>query len=204
MTTQAYDTYSPMAGRRRHQPPSTPTAVTRNALLAASGRKGLEGHQFGLLRPTNGSGGTDDLRVFYAGSIDLPKRTCVSMVGAGEVSNAGWQRAGRLAREPIEGGVVIVSGLAKGVDTAAMTGAIDCGGKTIGVIGTPLNQAYPAENGPLFKRRFGGIISCLSPSQTAKPHSGAIFPSAIASWLRSPTRRSLLRRQTRPAPCIKQ
>lgn len=146
---QASDYYSPMARRSRYQPPSNPTAVTLKALLAECGRKGLEENQFDLLRPTNSSGGKDDVRVFYAGSIDLLKPKCVSIVGTREVSDAGWQRAWRLARELADSGVVIVSGLAKGVDTAAMTSAIECGGKTIGVIGTPLNKAYPAENGPL-------------------------------------------------------
>jgi DNA processing protein len=42
-----------------------------------------------------------------------------------------------------------VSGLAKGVDTAALTAAIEAGGRTIAVIGTPLSKAYPAENARL-------------------------------------------------------
>jgi DNA processing protein len=46
-------------------------------------------------------------------------------------------------------GFTIVSGLAKGIDTAAMTSAINHGGSVIGVIGTPLDTAYPRENSKL-------------------------------------------------------
>src|SRR5205814_51885 len=44
---------------------------------------------------------------------------------------------------------VIVSGLARGIDTAALMGAIEKGGRTVAVIGTPLDKAYPAENADL-------------------------------------------------------
>jgi DNA processing protein len=54
-----------------------------------------------------------------------------------------------LSRELVEAGFVVVSGLALGVDTAAHAAAIEAGGSTIGVIGTPLDRAYPAENAGL-------------------------------------------------------
>jgi DNA processing protein len=51
-----------------------------------------------------------------------------------------------LARELVSAGVVIVSGLAKGVDTEALTAAMEAGGKVVAVIGTPIDRSYPAEN----------------------------------------------------------
>ena len=42
-----------------------------------------------------------------------------------------------------------MSGLARGIDTGALTGALDSGGSVVGVIGTPINQAYPPENSKL-------------------------------------------------------
>ena len=86
---------------------------------------------------------------YYRGQIELAESRCVSVVGARKVSENGMKRASRLARELVEAGFTIVSGLAKGVDTAAMEAAITAQGKTIGVIGTPINQVYPKENASL-------------------------------------------------------
>jgi DNA processing protein len=70
----------------------------------------------------------------------------VAIIGSRKVSEAGLRRTGKLARELVDAGVTIVSGLAEGVDAAAHTSAIDAGGKTIAVIGTPLDVVYPAKN----------------------------------------------------------
>jgi broad specificity phosphatase PhoE len=61
----------------------------------------------------------DSMSLYYAGDISLIKRPCVSIVGIRKATPPGLQRASRLARELVEHGVVIVSGLAKGIDTAA-------------------------------------------------------------------------------------
>jgi DNA processing protein len=84
--------------------------------------------------------------LYYAGDAALVASPLVAIVGTRDVSPAGAARAERLARELVEAHVVVVSGLAKGVDTHALTSAIKCGGRTIAVIGTPLDKAYPAEN----------------------------------------------------------
>jgi len=73
----------------------------------------------------------------------------VSIVGTREASRGGLNRASRLARELAAKGVVVLSGLARGIDTAAHWAAIDAGGRTIAVLGTPLDQTYPRENAEL-------------------------------------------------------
>jgi DNA processing protein len=73
----------------------------------------------------------------------------VSIIGAREASSDGLRRATKRARELVARGVVVVSGLAKGIDTAAHRSAIEAGGKTVAVIGTPLDQSYPRENAEL-------------------------------------------------------
>lgn len=73
----------------------------------------------------------------------------VSIVGSRKASEDGLRRASRLARELAARGIAIVSGLAKGIDAAAHRGAIDAGGSTVAVIGTPLDQTYPREHAEL-------------------------------------------------------
>jgi len=90
-----------------------------------------------------------NITLYYAGDIGLLSRPGVSIVGTRKATSHGRARAARLARELVERGVVIVSGLAKGIDTTAHQTALESGGQSIAVIGTPLSKASPAENGPL-------------------------------------------------------
>lgn len=76
----------------------------------------------------------------------------VSIVGSRKASADALRRARSLTRLLVKDGVVIVSGLAEGIDTAAHLQAIESGGKTIGVIGTPLDQSFPAANRALQER----------------------------------------------------
>ena len=76
--------------------------------------------------------------------IDAPKR--IAIVGSRKVSEDGIRRTKKLVKILVDAGFTIVSGLAKGVDTVAHTTAIECGGNTIAVIGTPITEYYPPEN----------------------------------------------------------
>lgn len=70
----------------------------------------------------------------------------VAVVGTRNPSDEGVARTRRLVRSLIGDDFTIVSGLAKGIDTAAHTAAIEQGGRTIAVLGTPLSKSYPAIN----------------------------------------------------------
>lgn len=83
---------------------------------------------------------------YYEGDIGLAELPSISIVGSRKASEDGIKRARKLARELVSSKYAIVSGLAKGIDTAAMTSAIQHGGKVIGVIGTPIDEYYPKEN----------------------------------------------------------
>ena len=116
--------------------------------------------------------GNSGVSVWSSGDISLLRSPCVAIVGARNVSTEGAARARRLGRELARAGIVVVSGLAKGVDTEALTAAIEAGGKTIAVIGTPISQAYPAQN----KRLQEAIYSShLLISQFAE--GKRVFPS---------------------------
>lgn len=88
--------------------------------------------------------------LYYRGNLDLlSMQTRVAIVGSRSASDDGVRRARRLAKCLVQDGVVVVSGLARGIDTAAHQAAIAAGGRTIGVIGTPISEAYPPENAQL-------------------------------------------------------
>lgn len=88
--------------------------------------------------------------LYYRGDwtlADIPR--AVAVVGTRNPSDDGVRRAKKLVRSLVEDGVVIVSGLAKGIDTVAHQTALEAGGKTIAVIGTPISEVYPKENAAL-------------------------------------------------------
>lgn len=76
----------------------------------------------------------------------ISQRPRVAIVGSRKATDDGLKRARKVARLVVEAGGVVVSGLAAGVDTTAHKTAIDLGGKTIAVIGTAINECYPASN----------------------------------------------------------
>jgi DNA processing protein len=81
--------------------------------------------------------------LYYQGAWELTETRSIALVGSRKASEDGVRRARRLARELVERDFTIVSGLAEGIDIAAHTSAIESGGRTIAVIGTPLGVFYP-------------------------------------------------------------
>ncbi len=93
-------------------------------------------------------------------------KTAVAVVGCRRASYCGLQQAGRLAQGLSSRGVCVVSGLARGIDTAAHSGALAGGsGGTVAVLGSGLLSMYPPENKALAKAiaRNGAVVSefCL-------------------------------------------
>lgn len=74
---------------------------------------------------------------------------CIAVVGSRRCSTYGRNVAEKLSRELAERGVTIISGLARGIDSAAHRGAIEGGGLTVAVMGTGLDSVYPKENSKL-------------------------------------------------------
>ena len=90
--------------------------------------------------------------LYYQGSLDLLSSASVSVVGSRKPTDEGRRRARKIARLLVENDFTVMSGLATGIDTEAHQAAIDAGGRTISVIGTSLNEAYPKENADIQKR----------------------------------------------------
>lgn len=116
-----------------------------------------------------------DMRLFYSGDLTLLDRPCVAIVGTRQVSEEGQRRTARLARELVAHGVVVVSGLAYGVDAVAHRTAIEAGGRTIAVIGTPLQKASPSENARLQEDIYSGHL-LISQFEDGAPTYRTNFP----------------------------
>ena len=93
-------------------------------------------------------------QIHSVGDLLLIEQPRIAIVGARKVTQEGRRRAAQLARDCARAGVVVVSGLAEGIDYAAHTSAIDHGGKTIAVIGTPLDKVYPPKHAGLQRRIY--------------------------------------------------
>jgi DNA processing protein len=92
-------------------------------------------------------------RLYACGDISLLNAMArVAVVGSRNASLPGRKRVARLVNALIERDVVIVSGLAAGIDTAAHEETLHRGGRTIAVLGTPLDEAHPPSNASLQRR----------------------------------------------------
>ena len=88
--------------------------------------------------------------IYCVGSMQIPL-PCprVSVIGTREPTKEGISAAEHVTKILVENNVIIVGGLAKGIDTVGHKTAINNGGRTVAIIGTPLNKAYPKENAKL-------------------------------------------------------
>jgi DNA processing protein len=114
--------------------------------------------------------------VLYAkgerGLFDFPS---LAIVGCRKSSVYGMTMAEKFAKDLSDYGLVVVSGLARGIDTAAHHGALKVNGKTVAVLGTGLTEIYPAENKRLFEAIADkGLVVSEFP-MSAKP-SASHFP----------------------------
>jgi DNA processing protein len=93
---------------------------------------------------------------------ELPaSEPAIAIVGSRRASTYGLTTTERLARELAESGITVVSGMARGIDTAAHRGTLKGGGRSIGVLGCGIDILYPAENRQLFSgiQEKGALVS---------------------------------------------
>ena len=113
--------------------------------------------------------------LFVRGDLGLLTRPAVAIVGSRDHSSYGAEVCRAVALGVARRGIVVVSGLARGLDAVAHTGALDAGGGTIGVLGNGLDQVYPAANRELYERviESGLLLTEFAPGD--RPHAGS-FP----------------------------
>jgi DNA processing protein len=110
---------------------------------------------------------------------------CVAVVGSRKCSTYGENASEMLARDLAANGVCVVSGLARGIDTAAHRGAIAAKGKTIAVLGTGIDAVYPKENVKLAGQILdaGGAIVSQFPLNTPPLRDNFPYRNRIISGL---------------------
>ena len=104
-------------------------------------------------------------------SPEMLERPAVAIVGARACSGYGASVARSLARELAAAGLVVVSGLARGVDGETHRGALDAGGTTVAVLGCGIDRDYPAAHADLARRiaETGLIVSEYAPGVEPAP-----------------------------------
>ncbi len=108
--------------------------------------------------------------LFALGRLELLGPPGMAIVGTREPTEYGRETTRRLAAELTGAGYVVVSGMAKGIDAAAHTAALEAGGDTVGVLGHGIDLVYPRENARLFQavRERGLLLTELPPGEEPK------------------------------------
>jgi DNA processing protein len=118
----------------------------------------------------------------WQGCFDAP---CIAVIGSRRCSTYGENASEMLSRDLAERGVCIVSGFARGIDTAAHRGALRGKGKTIAVLGTGIDNVYPKENAKLVDEILasGGAIVSQFPLETPPLKENFPYRNRIISGL---------------------
>lgn len=103
--------------------------------------------------------------LWIRGRVLAADALAIAVVGARRASGYGMEVAERLAYDLAIRGVTIVSGMARGIDTAAHRGALAAGGRTLAVLGCGVDRVYPPENGGLAREieARGAVLSQFPP-----------------------------------------
>ncbi len=113
--------------------------------------------------------------LFAVGELALAERPVLAVVGSRDHTAYGEAVARTVSAQAARAGIVVVSGMARGLDAVAHAAALDAGGTTIGVLGNGIGVIYPAANRALYERvaARGLLLTEFPPGE--RPHAGS-FP----------------------------
>ncbi len=99
--------------------------------------------------------------LYFRGEFPIQSIQSIAVVGTHNATAAGIEKAVQIGTALAKRKVVVVSGLARGIDSAAHIGAVKGGGKTYAIFGAGLNNIYPSENVPLAEQisKSGALIT---------------------------------------------
>lgn len=115
--------------------------------------------------------------LYYKGEILEKDQNAIAVVGTRKMTGYGKAVTTQFVEELVNGGLTIVSGLARGVDSQAHQTALDFAGRTIAVLGGGLNNIYPPENGSLASKIINGSGAVISEYPPDCPSLPGNFPS---------------------------
>ena len=124
--------------------------------------------------------------LYFYGKIPQNVVKTVAIVGSRHNTKYGKEVAYKLAYELAKRGVIVVSGLAYGIDSIAHQAALDAGGTTIAILGTPINQIYPKNHVGLAKdiiNNGGAVMSEYAPGSKVYPKTSFLERNRIISGL---------------------
>jgi DNA processing protein len=118
------------------------------------------------------------------GNLPLETVPRVAMVGSRSPSPSGRALAYEMGRGLAKGGVVVVSGLARGIDAAAQQGCVDAGGSTVGFLGCGIDVIYPRSSRELAERIpvRGAVVSEYPPGSQPLPYRFVLRNRLIAAY----------------------
>jgi DNA processing protein len=122
------------------------------------------------------------IALYVKGALAAKDKNAVAMVGSRQTTHYGIETARKLAYQLAYVGVTVVSGGARGIDTASHQGALSAKGRTVCVLGTGINIVFPPENNDLFERiaENGAVITQYPFNRNADKQSFAIRNRIVA------------------------
>jgi DNA processing protein len=120
--------------------------------------------------------------LYVRGALNAKDKNAVAMVGSRQTTHYGIETARKLAYQLAYVGVTVVSGGARGIDSAAHQGALAAKGRTVCVLGTGINIVFPPENKDLFERiaENGAVITQFAFNRNGDKQSFAIRNRIVA------------------------
>lgn len=124
-------------------------------------------------------------QLYVLGDEQILNQKSIAIIGSRVCTEEGAKIAEKFAKELSQKGICIVSGMAKGIDTAAHIGALKAGGKTVAVLGGGFNHIFPKENKKLFLSIIenGGGVVCEYGENTKPEAKRFIQRNRIVSGL---------------------
>jgi DNA processing protein len=120
--------------------------------------------------------------LYVKGKLTTNDKNAVSIVGSRQTTHYGLEVARKLGYQLAYMGVTVVSGGARGIDTAAHQGVLNAKGRTVAVLGTGINIVFPSENAELFERiaASGAIVTQFPFNRTADKQTFPIRNRIVA------------------------